>query len=175
MHTEADADGNLPSLRTPNLAGAWSLAVADAIRRAVEGVTGIGGAVPAALVTIDAYPRRTMEELRTALRLSQPGTLRLVERLENEGWVRREVGPRRAAGLVLTAAGRRTKDRLLLARDHALSQLLEPLSQPERSQLAGLLEKLLAAQTDDYVALARLCRLCQRAACERCPVSAALR
>ena len=175
MHTGADVDGNPGSQRTGNLAGAWSFAVADAIRRAVEGVTGVGGAVPAALVTIDAYPRQTMEELRSALQLSQPGTLRLVERLEDEGWVRRQPGRSRAAGLVLTAAGRRMKDRLLAARDGALAQLLEPLSARERSQLEKLLEKLLAEQTEDYTALRRLCRLCQRPVCERCPVSAALR
>jgi MarR family transcriptional regulator, negative regulator of the multidrug operon emrRAB len=167
MHTGSD--------RTGNLAGAWSLAVTDAVRRAVEGAAGGGGAVPAALVTIDAYPGETMEHLGAALRLSQPGTLRLVERLENEGWARRRPGPGRAAGLVLTAAGRRAKDRSLAARDRTLAQLLDPLSAPERAQLAELLEKLLAAQTDDRVALTRLCRLCHRAECERCPVSAALR
>ena len=175
MHTEAEVDGNPGSDRTGNLAGAWSLAVADAMRRAVEGVAGVGGAVPAALVTIDAYPRQTMEELRSTLQLSQPGTLRLVERLEAEGWVRRQPGRGRAAGLALTATGRRVKDRLLAVRDETLAQLLEPLSSPERSQLAELLEKLLAAQAEDYTALRRLCRLCQRPACERCPVAAALR
>ena len=175
MHTEAEVDGNPGSDRTGNLAGAWSLAVADAMRRAVEGVAGVGGAVPAALVTIDAYPRQTMEELRSTLQLSQPGTLRLVERLEAEGWVRRQPGRGRAAGRAMTATGRRVKDRLLAVRDETLAQLLEPLSSAERSQLAELLEKLLAAQTEDYTALRRLCRLCQRPACERCPVAAALR
>jgi DNA-binding MarR family transcriptional regulator len=166
MHTEAD--------RAENLAGAWCLAVADAVRRAVEETTRVGGAIPAALVTIEAYPRVTMDRLGAALQLSQPGTLRLVERLEREGWARREPGAGRAAGVVLTAAGRRTTSRLLAARDRALSEMIGPLSPTERSQLEELLGKLLAARTEDRVALTRLCRLCHRAVCESCPVSAAL-
>jgi hypothetical protein len=61
MHTEAGRDANL--------LGAWSLAVADAVREATERVTGLGGAVgagtvlyavsigPLAHVTIPAFSR----------------------------------------------------------------------------------------------------------------------
>src|SRR3954465_4169390 len=82
------------SLRTANLVGAWALVVADAVTRTTERETGLGGAVPAALVTIGAYLDQSIEELRGALGLSQPGTVRLVDRLEAEGWVRRRPGRR---------------------------------------------------------------------------------
>jgi hypothetical protein len=65
--------------------------------------------------------------------------------------------------------------RLLVARDEALIELLEPLAPAERDQLEGLLEKLLAAQTRERRDLEHLCRLCRRSVCERCPVAAALR
>jgi MarR family transcriptional regulator, negative regulator of the multidrug operon emrRAB len=158
-----------------NLLGAASLAVADAVRDAVEKATGFGGALPAALVTIDAYPLRSMEALRIALGISQPGVLRLVERLETEGWVRRRPAKGRAVALELTPSGRRTVAKLLSARENALAALLEPLSSAERRQLTPLLAKLLAAQTHDRGSLERLCRLCQRPACRHCPVAGALR
>jgi DNA-binding MarR family transcriptional regulator len=163
-----------PEERTANLFGAASLAVAEAIREAVEDATGFGGALPAALVTIDAYPGRSMEALRGALNISQPGAVRLVERMEREGWVRRGPAQGKAVALELTPSGRRTVTGLLRARDKALATMLEPLSATERNQLAPLLEKVLTAQTHDRRGLEHLCRLCQRPACEQCPVAGAL-
>jgi MarR family transcriptional regulator, negative regulator of the multidrug operon emrRAB len=166
---------HIPAERAGNLLGAASLAVADAVRRAVEDAVGLGGAVPAALVTVDAYPGRSMEALRAALGISQPGVVRLVERVEERGWVRRGSSGGRAVALSLTPAGRRTVARLLRARDDALAELLRPLEPAERDQLEPLLEKLLAARTGDRRDLEQLCRLCDRPACGRCPVDRALR
>ena len=156
--------------RLANLAGAWSLAVADAMREATEGATGYGGTVPAALVTLEAYPGRSAEDLRAALGLSQPGVVRLVDRLAAEGWLeRRREG--RALALVLTAAGRRVARRLLAERGGALDRLLEPLGAGEREQLEGLLGKLLEARSSGRGELERLCRLCRRETCSSCPVA----
>jgi DNA-binding MarR family transcriptional regulator len=160
--------------RPSNLLGAASLAVTGAVREAVEEAVGLGGAVPAALVTIDAYPDRSMEALRAALGISQPGVVRLVERIEARGWVRRRSADGRSVALTLTASGRRTVARLLRARDDALARMVEPLDDAERRQLEPLLAKLLAAQTGDRRDLERLCRLCHRAACDHCPVDHAL-
>jgi MarR family transcriptional repressor of emrRAB len=167
MHSPAD--------RLANLVGAASLAIADAIREAVEQAVGLGGAVPAALVTIDAYPRHSIEQLRAALGLSQPGTVRLVDRLEHQGWAERRAGEGRAVALVLTPAGRRVVKKLLAAREHALSEMLDRLGPGERAQLAPVLEKLLASRTHQRRDLEHLCRLCQREACDDCPVATTLR
>ena len=161
--------------RLENLLGAASLAVAEAIREAVEREVGFGGAVPAALVTIDAYPGRGIEQLRAALGLSQPGTVRLVDRLEQEGWAERGSGQGRSVALRLTPAGRGIVEELLLARERTLSAMLEPLTRTERARLMPVLEKLLGAQTHERRDLEHLCRLCQREACENCPVAATLR
>jgi MarR family transcriptional regulator, negative regulator of the multidrug operon emrRAB len=159
--------------RPANLLGAASLAVADAVRAAVEDAVGLGGAVPAALVTLDAYPGRSMEALRAALGISQPGVVRLVERMEQRGWVRRR-SQGRAVALSLTAAGEAAVAKLLRARDDALGRMLEPLDPGEREQLQPLLAKLLAARTGERRDLERLCRLCDRGVCDACPVDLAL-
>jgi DNA-binding MarR family transcriptional regulator len=142
---------------------------------ATRAVVGQSGAAAAALVVIAAAPDRTIEQLRGPLGLSQPGATRLVERLVEAGWVERSgPGGRRGLRLRLTAAGRRVFDALLAARRRALTELLEPLSGGERAQLADVLESLLAARVHDRPDLERLCRLCERRSCRRCPVGHAL-
>lgn len=94
--------------------------------------------------------------------------------MEQRGWVRRRPADGRAVALALTAPGRRTVAKLLRARDTALAGVLEPLDAEERRRLEPLLEKLLAARTAERRDLERLCRLCDRGACERRPVEHAL-
>jgi MarR family transcriptional regulator, negative regulator of the multidrug operon emrRAB len=170
MHTSSDEVAN--PHRTTNLMGALALEATHAMEQATQDVVGQAGAAAAALVLIPARPEWTIEQLRAPLGLSQPGATRLVARLEDAGWVER-LGPggRRGVRLRLTAEGERVFDRLLLARRAAVSELLAPLSERERDQLTGLLEKLLAARTQDRPTLERICRLCERRCCERCPVA----
>ena len=157
--------------RERNLLGAWALVVSDAVRDGIEAVVGAGGAAPAALVTIAAFPGQTMEELRRALEISQPGTLRLVERLTAEGLVERRVSAEaRGAGLVLTAQGQSLVDRLLQEREQALSSLLAALDAAERAELARLVEKALWSRAADGRDPRHICRVCDRGVCERCPV-----
>ena len=80
---------------------------------------------------------------------------------------------RRGFELRLTTSGRAVVDELLSRRRAALDDLLAPLSEAERAQLEAILEKLLAARTHDRADLERLCRLCERRVCGRCPVAAA--
>jgi MarR family transcriptional repressor of emrRAB len=158
--------------RTANLLGATAVVVADAMRASTEEVTGLGGAVPGALVTIHAFRGQSIEELRRALGLSQPGAVRLVDRLSAEGWVERRPGPdARAVALVLTPIGRRVARRLLDERAGALARLLEPLSAAQREELTGGLEALLHARGREGRDPRHVCRLCERAVCERCPVA----
>jgi DNA-binding MarR family transcriptional regulator len=162
--------------RTANLLGALALEAAGAQDAAATPVVGQAGAAAAALVTIAAHPGRTIERLRAPLGLSQPGAVRLVERLVAAGWVEREgAGGRRGLELRLTPGGEVVLDDLLAARRAALAGLLDPLSKSERAQLSSLLEKLLAARTGDRADLERLCRLCEWRICRRCPVARAAR
>jgi DNA-binding MarR family transcriptional regulator len=171
----AGADpGGAGGARAENILGAVALALADSVRRAAENAVGQRGALAAALVTVSAYPGRSIEQLNTALGLSQPGAVRLVDRLEAEGWVERRRGAGRALALRITPAGERVVAELLEARRRVLADALAPLSQAERRTLTALLERLAAAQTHDRGDLERVCRLCERSVCERCPVDAAV-
>jgi DNA-binding MarR family transcriptional regulator len=176
MHANRRRAVNLdPEGRTENLLGALVLEAAHAQAAATHAAVGQGGATAAALVVIAAAPGRTIEQLRGPLGLTQPGATRLVERLVDAGWVERgAVAGRRGLRLTLTDAGRDVLDDALAARRAALSRLLAPLSAEQRAQLSGLLETLLAARVADRADLERLCRLCERPTCARCPVSHAL-
>jgi DNA-binding MarR family transcriptional regulator len=145
------------------------------MEQATHEAVGQAGSAAAALVLIPARPGWTIEQLRAPLGLSQPGATRLVDRLEEAGWVERTgPGGRRGVRMRLTPAGEEVFDRLLLARRAALAELLEPLSRAERAQLTELLEKLLAARAQDRPTLERVCRLCERRKCARCPVAHAV-
>jgi MarR family transcriptional repressor of emrRAB len=171
MYSEGASGPNLA--RTANLLGALALEAAR-IQETVHEPVGQAGAAAQALVTIGAYPGRTIEQLRAPIGLSQPGAVRLVDRLVASGWVKRGGSRgRRGFELRLTAAGVGVVDELLARRRAALAELVNPLSEDERSALDGLLEKLLAARTHGGGDLDRLCRLCERPVCERCPVAAA--
>ena len=157
--------------RTANLLGALALE-ATRVMESVREPVGQAGAAASALVTIGAYPGRTIEQLRAPLGLSQPGAVRLVERLASGGWVERAGSRgRRGFELRLTEAGEAVVDELLSRRRAALAELMDPLSGAERRQLETLLEKLLVARTNDRADLERLCRLCERRVCVRCPVA----
>lgn len=160
--------------RVANLLGACALAVGDAERDITEAAAGFGGAAAGALVTVESYPNRSIETLRRALGLTHPGAVRLVDRLVEQGWMRREPGEGRQVAVVLTAAGRRIARRLLAARMEAVGDFLTPLSYGERRQLEQLLEKLLASRSHERADLLRLCRLCERRVCVGCPVAAAV-
>ncbi|HWN26657.1 MAG TPA: MarR family winged helix-turn-helix transcriptional regulator [Actinomycetospora sp.] len=159
---------HIEGARAVNLVGAWVLSVADAVREAAERSTGMGGAGPAALVAVAAEPGMSVETLRRALGLTHPGAVRLVDRLEERGWVERSPGGGRAVALRPTAAGVTARDALLAARHDAIAAQLERLG-PDRERLAAVIEPLLLDQAADAGELRRLCRLCDRAACEPCP------
>src|SRR3954447_3707850 len=173
MHASSDATPNVD--RTANLLGAFALELAHALETAAAAVVGQTGAASAALVVIAAAPGRTIEELRRPLGLTQPGATRLVERLVRAGWVERgEAAGRRGLRLTLTEAGRAQLDRMLAARRAALADALAPLSPVQRTQLSEILETLLADRIGDRTDLERVCRLCERRTCDRCPVGEGL-
>lgn len=161
-----------PPDRLANLLGALALEATTAQAKATEAVAGQGGAATAALVTIAAHPNRTLDELRAPLGLSQPGVTRLVQRLVHAGWIERS-GPGGRGGhrLAPTPAGRVLLDQIFEARRAALLELLDPLDQDERRKLTAMLERALEARAEGFVSKQRLCRLCERQTCARCPVA----
>ncbi|HMI70842.1 MAG TPA: MarR family transcriptional regulator [Solirubrobacteraceae bacterium] len=165
----------MTSARTANLLGAHALVVADRMRLAA-GMELSSAAVLSALETF--ADGASIDQLRRVLGLSHSGGVRIVTRLASQGLVAREADPadRRAVRLHLTAEGRRAARRVLAARKETLAGLLAPLGTRETADLERLLERLLAAVTDDREAANRICRLCDPDVCghpDRCPVTQA--
>jgi len=152
--------------RLANLLGVTALAAVDRLRSPVDEEAGHGGGAAGALVHLHAWPGESVEGLRRVLGISQPATVRTVNRLVADGLLERRPGPdRRTAALVLTAAGRTAAERVVDARAAALQQFLQPLDDDERARLLPLLERLTASLAHDRGGAVRVCRLCDRAAC----------
>lgn len=152
--------------RSPNVLGAAALALTDSILRRVEDEAGMASGMAAALVSIATREGGSIADLREALALSHPGTVRLVDRLELAGLAERRPGPDgRRVALVLTAAGRERHDRLLAARTDALDAALATLDDSERAALLPLMEKLLVGLSPSHSEAYRICRLCHVPAC----------
>jgi DNA-binding MarR family transcriptional regulator len=161
---------NSTAERLANLLGATVLVANDRMRTTIEGALGFGGAAPAALVHLAAYPGESAESLHRVLGISQPGTAQVVERLVDQGLLERRPGrDRRTQALHVTANGHRVLDELLERRVEMLTELLAPLTDAERARLTPLLEKVVAGLADDRPQARTTCRLCDREACREGP------
>ena len=167
--------------RTANLLGALALTLADRAGAAVHAGAGVSGSDAAALVTLRNYAEgEPLDLLRRALALSQPGVVRLADRLQARGLVERHRGARdgRAVGLRLTPRGpaRRRRRARRARRRHRRGP--EALDAGERRALGPMLERMLGAETTDATASLVICRMCDPDVCghpDRCPVTQAAR
>jgi len=163
-----------------NVIGAAVVALGDRLRDAVEAAAGRGGAQPAALAALHEWAGgRTIDTLAGGLRLSHSRTVRVVDRLAQDGLARRAPDPADGRGVLveLTPAGERAGAAVLAARAAALEQALIALAPSERAALARLAETLLGGATTGRRAARAICRLCDAHACGhydgRCPVTRA--
>ena len=162
--------------RTANLLGAVGLAIADRIEEAAIEVMNRSGETPAALVVIGYGLGPSNDQLKRVLGLSHPGTVRLVDRLVDDGLVERHQGAdKRAIALHLTNEGHRVRETLLEGRLAAIRPLLTPLAKAEQDALGGLLHKLLSSMPTSDPDRCRLCRLCDDSVCSDCPIPAKFR
>jgi DNA-binding MarR family transcriptional regulator len=172
--------------RLANLIGALVLTLDDRLRDATETAAGHGAAAPAALVALHEFlGHGTMDQLRRAVGLTPSGAVRLVDRLEQSGYVERHASSdKRAVALVLTSSGRAAARRVRAARHTAIESALSELSTADRSSLTKITEKLLAVITRQRLtnreqgnepAGGWICRLCDFEACGRqhgtCPAA----
>jgi MarR family transcriptional regulator, negative regulator of the multidrug operon emrRAB len=166
-----------PAARSANLLGTVGLAVSDRIRSAAEDELGLSGSAPIAIVALSTYlADRPLEEIADAFGITASAVVRLVDRLEAEGLVRRHPGPDgRRVSVRLTAKGHRRAQGVLARRESELAGVLGVLTAAEQRELTRLHEKLLAHLPDDVPGAARVCRFCDVDACGhydgRCPVT----
>jgi MarR family transcriptional repressor of emrRAB len=164
--------------RTANLLGALSLVVTDRMHDAVAAASGQSETAATALSALHHFlDQPSIDLLRRVLGLTSSGTVRLVDRLEEAGYVRRRPGPdARSTALILTAAGRRAARRVAAGRATVLDDALADLSADERRQLEGLLSRVLTGMIRGPGAVRWMCRLCDTRTCGHdtgeCPVTA---
>lgn len=162
---------------TANLLGALSLVITDRIEEAIEGtgVASVSGATTlSALLHFLDLP--SVDLLRQVLGLTSSGTVRLLDRLEEAGYVKRGPGTDgRSISVSLTPTGRRTARRVAAARAGVLNRGLAVLSADERHVLEQLMAKILIGHVRAPGAVRWGCRLCDTRACGRergeCPAA----
>jgi DNA-binding MarR family transcriptional regulator len=179
---DADGAGGQVSLdRGANVLGALSLIIADQTADAVAEAAGRSESAAAALSALLHFlDRPTIDLLRQVLGLTSSGTVRLVDRLEESGYVRREPGADgRSTSVVLTDAGRAAAERVSAARAEVLQRSLGVLSADERLALEQLTSKVLVGMIRGPGATRWMCRLCHIGICRGtaggCPVGNAAR
>ena len=159
-----------------NAVSAWLVLATDACDGAGSEATGLPVRGLSALVLLRNRPAANVDWLHRRLDITQSGAVRLVDRLESSGLLRREKSPgRRDVALYVTEAGEALLGRGLGARARAIEGLLEPLSAAERSRLAALIAKALAGGTRRRHEADVVCRLCDWDLCKpQCPVDASV-
>jgi DNA-binding MarR family transcriptional regulator len=165
-----------PEGRAANLLGALALAVSDRVSEMMADRPGYSQTAAAALSALDQFlDRPSVDQLSRVVGLTQSGGVRLVDRLEFDGLVRRgATADGRLTTVSLTAAGRRVARRLVRSRLETLDGFLAPLTPEEQDEFAALAGRVLVGMIRAPGARRWICRLCDLPACGRpigqCPI-----
>jgi DNA-binding MarR family transcriptional regulator len=146
--------------------------ISDKILSAASAPVPDAGPTAAALALLFHVPGLSVRTLAAGVGLSHPGTVRLVDRLVEEGLVRRRdhATDGRTRSLYLTKAGEKASAAVLEARDATIAEELSALEPQELALLAALAERVLRARLRDENHAYRICRLCSYPSCGQCPV-----
>lgn len=158
-------------MHTSNVWAAWTLRSHDALAEAVP--PGLSLRDVAALALIASHPGCSVEWLWPRLWLTQSGTVRLVDRLQQLGYVAR-AREGRSVRLTLEPSGAEALARWNDARERAAQEALAPLTPDERQHLTALLAKALGDEPRQRLTADSTCRLCDWPACTACPVDASV-
>ena len=129
--------------QTANLLGALSLVIADRMADAMAEAGGRPESAAAALSALLHFlDRPTVDLLRQVLGLTSSGTVRLVDRMAESGYVQRGPGDDgRSTSVSLTGAGRAAAEAVAAARAGVLAGALDGLSPAERETLRQLMSQ----------------------------------
>lgn len=158
--------------RLTNLLGALTIGISDRIRLAVAEQTSLGGEAAAALIVIGHMTGPSIDQLGRVLKLSHPGTVRVVDRLVAAGLAERRSGTsdRRALALHLTPSGETERSAVLAGRRAAICAVLDHVAPADYSVLEQLVEKMLVGLPCDATSAMSVCRFCDQHACSACPM-----
>lgn len=163
--------------RAGNLLGALSLVITDRINDANHAAAGVSGSQAAALSAMYHFLETpSVDQLRQVLGLTPSGTVRLIDRLEEDRYVTRGPGEDgRTTKLALTDSGRMAAEKVATARAETVERSLGILEPDERKVLESLMGEMLAGMVRPSGATRWMCRLCDTTACGRdqglCPVA----
>ncbi len=151
--------------------GALALVVTDQANDAIADAAGRSESAAAALSALLHFlDRPSVDRLRQVLGLTSSGTVRLIDRLAESGYVRRIQGQDgRSTAIVLTAAGRAAAGRVSRARADLLQGALAVLTEQERATFEDLAGKMLVGMMRGPGATRWICRLCDTGACRGAP------
>jgi DNA-binding MarR family transcriptional regulator len=170
------ADARADRAYTANVLGTLALTIVDRVRIGTTRAAAHGANGPAALVTLLWYPDRPIAFLADRLRITHPGAVQLVDRLERDGLVERIPGEDgRTKLLALSARGEAAARAVLDERGRVLERAVSALDDHQAAALADAAEAMLEALADSLLTSEFMCRMCDELACpdQRCPVERA--
>lgn len=161
--------------RLQNILAAASVAISDAIENATAEAAGLSKPDTAALMMITQWPGGTVQSIANALALSQPATVRLIDRLEDSGLVERRAGIAgrgHVVALYATELGQKLCEASLKARTEVLHKLFDGIPSKDAGVIEQFAELVLKRVTTNAAQGDRVCRLCSDRECpnEKCPV-----
>lgn len=158
--------------RLVNLLGVLALGVSDRMRSAVAEAMPLGGETAAAMIVIGHAPTMSIDQLSRILRLSHAGAVRLVDRLVERNFVKKQASAidRRIMSLVLTTEGRRQREKLLALRRAALTALVKQVAPEDLAALERIAETITASLPEDALSALTTCRFCDERCCTDCPM-----
>ncbi|WP_262694437.1 MarR family winged helix-turn-helix transcriptional regulator [Kordiimonas aquimaris] len=157
-----------------NILGAFATSVAIRIDDEISKLGFRSSNAATALVTVGNHPDDTIDVLCRVLNLTHSGAVRLINGLEEDGFVerRRSRDDARAVVIRLTTEGRSKAGIVLEARSRITSAVLEMLADEQKAALTPAMETVLRSLTNGNDEARRICRLCNESICrpEGCPV-----
>jgi DNA-binding MarR family transcriptional regulator len=157
--------------RPANLLGALALVVSDQMADVTSAAAGRSDSAPAALAALLHFlDRPSVDRLRQVLGLTSSGTVRLLDRLAESGYIERGEGAdRRSAAIVLTERGEAAAREVCQARAQLLDGVLAVLTPQERAVFDRLAGKMLVGMMRAPGAVRWGCRLCDTGICRGSP------
>jgi DNA-binding MarR family transcriptional regulator len=157
-------------MHTANVVSAWTLSAHDALVAAAREVD-LEFRELAALTLIHEHDGCSVDWLRHRIGLTQSGTVRLVDRLEERGLVTRTAAAGRGVPLGVSSAGHQRLSAWQQARQAVTERLLEGLPAGKRRAVVSGMAGALRADTRQRLQADATCRTCCWADCgDDCPV-----
>lgn len=146
-----------------NKMAALALAMTDAMLAETEQ---LAPTAVAALMTIGERDSLSIGDIAEIVGLTHSAAVRMVDRLENDGYVRRRGRVGREVMVEITLHGRRQADLFHARRLRAIAAFIAKLERHEQQGLGDLVDAIIAR----HVAVRpgaenQFCRMCQRAVC----------